>query len=93
MKPCDCKSMVEAKEHLNEQGVSFNSDSLCIRPSVVILKMGHTEISIPMKRFQRFAEWYLEDQIKQKRHCLRCGSFKKCDCTSANPTYTSKSTF
>lgn len=92
MKPCDCKSIDEARKHLNEQGISFNDDSLRIRPGVVILKMSHTEIKLPMGRFKQFAEWFLEDQIKQKRHCPRCGSFERCDCTSANPTFHARST-
>lgn len=61
LRPCDCKDAVDAAK-LEEQGFSFNEDSIKIIPNVVILKMGHTEITIPMKRFQMFAEWYLKPQ-------------------------------
>ncbi len=61
LRPCDCKDM-ETAEKLNEQGIRHNDESIVIQPNVVILKMGHTEIRIPMSRFKMFAEWYLEEQ-------------------------------
>jgi hypothetical protein len=47
---------------LEEQGIGHNDESITIKPNHVILKMGHTSISISMKRFKMFAEWYLEPQ-------------------------------
>ena len=82
MKPCDCKSIEEATQYLNEQGISFNNDSLSIKPSVVLLTIGSVDIKIPMSRFKQFAEWYLKDQnhIQNYRKgisggwvCRKCG--------------------
>lgn len=61
LKPCDCKDM-ETASKLNEQGIGQNEDSITVEPNVVILKMGHTSIRIPMQKFKLFAEWYLEEQ-------------------------------
>jgi len=61
LRPCDCKDLAQAKT-LNEQGIGHNEDSIVIEPNVVVLKMGHTTIRIPMSRFKLFAEWYLEEQ-------------------------------
>jgi len=61
LKPCDCKDMVTARR-LNEQGIGHNDEAIMLEPNVVILKMGHTEIRIPMQRFKMFAEWYLAEQ-------------------------------
>lgn len=47
---------------LNEQGIGHNDDSIMVEPNVVILKMGHTQVRIPMGRFKLFAEWYLQEQ-------------------------------
>lgn len=62
MKPCDCKSVEEAQQCLNHQGLGFNENSITVVPNKVVLKMGHTTINIPMKLFKSFAEWYLTDQ-------------------------------
>ena len=61
IRPCDCKDQVTAKK-LNEQGIGFNDDSITIEPSVVVIKMGHTSVRIPMSLFKKFSEWYLEPQ-------------------------------
>ena len=61
LKPCDCKDIATANE-LNEQGIGHNEDSIMVEPNIVILKMGHTTVKIPMKRFKMFAEWYLAEQ-------------------------------
>ena len=61
MRPCDCIDMRTAKM-LNEQGIGHNDDSIMVEPNVVVLKMGHTTVKIPMGRFKMFAEWYLEPQ-------------------------------
>lgn len=61
IRPCDCKDIATASK-LNEQGIAFNDDSISIKPNVVELKMGHTQIKIPMQRFKMFAQWYLEEQ-------------------------------
>lgn len=61
LKPCDCKDMTTASK-LNEQGIGHNDESITIEPNVVILKMGHTQVKIPMARFKMFAEWYLTEQ-------------------------------
>lgn len=66
LRPCDCVDMFTASK-LNEQGISHNDDSILLQPNVVILKMSHTELKIPMHRFKQFAEWYLtEQEIKNK---------------------------
>lgn len=61
LRPCDCKDVLTANK-LNEQGISQNGDSIVIKPSVVVLTMGHTTVRIPMSKFKLFAEWYLEEQ-------------------------------
>lgn len=61
LRPCDCKDKVTAAK-LNEQGIVYNEDSISVEPNVVVLKMGHTSVRIPMSRFKLFAEWYLEEQ-------------------------------
>lgn len=61
LRPCDCKDIATAKM-LNEQGIGHNDDSITVEPNVVVLKMGITQIRIPMSRFKMFAEWYLEEQ-------------------------------
>jgi hypothetical protein len=65
LRPCDCKDMVTAKK-LNEQGIGINENSLTIKPNVVVLKMSHTEVKIPMQQFKIFAEWYLKEQEIKK---------------------------
>lgn len=65
LRPCDCKDMATAKL-LNEQAIAFNDDMISVEPNVVVLRMGHTVISIPMHRFKAFAEWYLEEQEIKK---------------------------
>jgi hypothetical protein len=61
LRPCDCKDQITANK-LNEQGIGHNDQSITLKPSVVVLKMGHTEIKIPQSTFKMFAEWYLEEQ-------------------------------
>lgn len=61
LKPCDCKDMTTASR-LNEQGIRYNEDSITVEPNVVVLKMGHTSIRIPMQMFKLFAVWYLSEQ-------------------------------
>lgn len=67
MRPCDCNSIEDTKK-LNEQGIGFNDQSITVIPTYVLLKMGHTEIKIPMRRFKDFAEWYLADQKNITTH-------------------------
>ena len=62
MRPCDCESAEEAVQCLNEQGISFNNDSLSVKPGIVLLTLGSVDIKISMNRFKQFAIWYLEDQ-------------------------------
>lgn len=85
MKPCDCKSIKEAQDHLNEQGIRFNDQGIEVIPNYVLLTLGHTQIKISMNRFKQFAEWYLEDQVKEKpQACSKCGQSADtpflCDC-------------
>jgi len=61
LRPCDCKDQYTANK-LNEQGIGHNEDSISVQPNVVVLKMGHTQVRIPMQRFKMFAEWYLGEQ-------------------------------
>jgi hypothetical protein len=61
MRPCDCQDMYSAKQ-LNEQGVSYNDNSLTLAPPAVVLKIDSCELRIPGSLFKRFAEWYLENQ-------------------------------
>ena len=68
MRPCDCLSEYDVKNELNEQGISFNEKSITVIPLSVILKNGPGQISIPMKTFQAFAEWYLKDQDTSWSH-------------------------
>jgi hypothetical protein len=66
IKPCDCKDIATANK-LNEQGIGCNDDSIIVEPNVVILKMGHTTIRIPMSTFKMFSEWYLTEQNIKER--------------------------
>lgn len=61
LRPCDCKDQYTA-DRLQEQGIGVNDQSITVEPAVVVLKMGHTTVRIPMKRFQMFAEWFLDAQ-------------------------------
>ena len=70
MRPCDCRSAEEATQKLNEQGISFNNDSLRVMPGVVLLSLGAVDIKVPMSRFKLFAEWYLEDQRETNEDIL-----------------------
>lgn len=62
LRPCDCVDALDVS-HLNEQGIGHNDQSITINPNYVLLRMGHTEIKIPMSRFKMFAEWYLSEQV------------------------------
>ncbi len=61
LRPCDCKDQYEASK-LQEQGIGVNDESITVMPAYVLLKMGHTEVKISMKRFKQFSEWYLTEQ-------------------------------
>ena len=61
LRPCDCMDAKDSKR-LNESGIGWNSASLTVKPNVVVLKLTHTEVTIPMHRFKQFAEWYLTPQ-------------------------------
>lgn len=65
MKPCDCKDAQYLKK-LNESGICFNDDWIEVIPSFIKLNMGHTQIRISMHRFKQFAQWYLQDQEKDR---------------------------
>lgn len=68
LRPCDCVDMQMAST-LTEQGIGVNDQSILVEPGVVVLKMGHTTVRIPMKRFQLFAEWFLEPQDTKPEPC------------------------
>lgn len=59
--PCDCHDIATAA-YLQEHGIKINNDGITVRPGVVILERGHTTITIPMRLFKIFAQWYLEKQ-------------------------------
>lgn len=61
LRPCDCKDAIDASL-LEEQSIGHNEESITVIPNYVLLKMGHTEVKISMKRFKMFAEWYLTEQ-------------------------------
>lgn len=61
LRPCDCIDISTAIT-LSEMGIGHNDDSIMLEPNVVILRMGHTQVRIPMARFKMFAEWYLAEQ-------------------------------
>jgi hypothetical protein len=64
MRPCDCQDQYDA-ERLNEQGISYNDNSLTLAPPAVILKIDSCQLCISGSLFKRFAEWYLENQKGQ----------------------------
>lgn len=66
MKPCDCHDQHTAMTELIEQGIGFNDWSLSVGPSVVVIETTFIRLKIPQRHFKRFAEWYLEDQPKEK---------------------------
>lgn len=61
LRPCDCKDDVDTSK-LEEQGIGHNDESITVISNYVLLKTGHTEMKIGMKRFKMFAEWYLKEQ-------------------------------
>jgi hypothetical protein len=61
LRPCDCICKSDALK-LDEQGVSYNNQSLSVEPNVVILTIDSATIRIPMGLFRKFATWYLEPQ-------------------------------
>jgi hypothetical protein len=61
LRPCDCISKSDASK-LDEQGVSYNNQSLLVEPNMVILTIDSATIRIPMGLFRKFATWYLEPQ-------------------------------
>jgi hypothetical protein len=65
IKPCECKDHTDVAK-LSENGIGHNDESITVIPNYVLLKMGHTEIKISMKRFKMFAEWYLTEQTIKK---------------------------
>lgn len=67
LRPCDCKDAVDTSK-LEEQGIGHNDESIKVIPNYVLLKIGHTEITISMKRFKMFAEWYLSEQDVRHDH-------------------------
>ena len=62
MRPCDCISMQEVHDKLNEAGLRFNDCAIQVEPLRVVLTHGPATISFPMKTFQLLCEWYLRDQ-------------------------------
>ena len=66
MKPCDCGDMYTVLNELNESGVKYNDYGITVQPLSVLLESKQFVIKIPQHIFKRFAEWYLEDQIKEK---------------------------
>ena len=65
MKPCDCKDQNDTHS-MNEQGIGINDWGITVIPNYVEMKFPSGAIKIPMTMFKKFAEWYLEDQIKDK---------------------------
>ena len=61
MKPCDCKDEMDVAK-LKEQGISFNENSIRVKPCVVILSNGSYTIKIQQTLFEKYARWYLEEQ-------------------------------
>ena len=61
MKPCDCKDSIDVGK-LDHDGLFFNNRGIKVKPNSVIISYGSCEMRIWMNDFQRFAEWYLEDQ-------------------------------
>ena len=62
MRPCDCISQDDVISKLDAAGISFNDCSITVSPLVVVLRNGPGQLTFNMKLFQRFCEWYLEDQ-------------------------------
>lgn len=59
IRPCDCPDMDTARRLEGGQGVSWNENSIHIEPLKVVLKLGHTTVTMPMSLFKKMAEWYL----------------------------------
>jgi hypothetical protein len=70
LRPADCHDQVTANQ-LNEQGIAFNEDSLTVEPAVVVLKIGSCTLRIPQRKFQHFAEWYLQEQEVEEKSIRR----------------------
>lgn len=93
MRPCDCKDKQDEMNQLNEQGIGSGSDSIMVDGTRVILYLqDRTVISIPGRTFRRFAEWYLENQVRDhtlpKREITESGHnaiyyLCKCECFRA----------
>lgn len=61
LRPCDCGDNATASL-LNEQGIGTTNGTIMIKPNIVEITLSDTTIRIPMSRFKRYAEWYLEPQ-------------------------------
>ena len=61
MKPCDCKDEMDVAK-LKEQGISFNENSIIVKPNVVVLSNGSYNVKINQALFEKYARWYLEEQ-------------------------------
>lgn len=61
LRPADCTHQAIANK-LETQGVSINDRSISIEPNSVVLKTSDATLRIPMTVFEKFAQWYLEEQ-------------------------------
>lgn len=64
--PCDCKSAADVSR-LSESGLKINDYGIEVSPNKVIVSMPNGEFWIPMHHFKKFATWYLESQVIEKK--------------------------
>jgi hypothetical protein len=66
MKPCDCKDIFDVINELNEAGITMNNYGIQVAPLSVLIHTSELTLRLPQSLFKRMAEWYLEDQEKEK---------------------------
>jgi len=66
MRPCDVESQHDIDTKLNESGIRHNDEGISIGGAgSVLLTIGPATLRISKRRFKMFAQWFLEDQIKE----------------------------
>ena len=78
MKPSEAKDQYSI-DQLNEQGLKYNEEAFTLRSNVVVYSKPGLEVSIPRHLFERFIDWYQEDQVcRDLDHitstCAACGA-------------------
>lgn len=89
--PCDCRNQKDVSK-LQEQRIDYNEYSIEVQPDSVYIRIKDTAIKMPMDKFKKLAEWYLEPQTMLsngeilERYIENKGSWNLLDNTKQNLT-------